>query len=169
MKRRSCLLGLGAAPFVQAAAGPQPVPWPASRPTPALELSAWQGPPVTLAALRGRPVLLNFWASWCPPCREELPSLELLATLYEAQGLLVYAVNHRETNAALSRFVEASSLSLPVLRDRDGAAALAFGVRVFPGTVLIGRDGRARFTVIGEVEWNGSEARSWIEPVLSAR
>lgn len=172
MKRRHCLKGmvaLTAAPLARAAEGPQPVPWPASRATPAFELAAWGGPPVSLAALRGKPVLLNFWASWCAPCRAELPSLELLATRHEAEGLQVFAVNFRETDGTLRRFIDETGLTLPVLRDRDGAVAQAYGVRVFPSSIAIGRDGRALFSVTGEVDWSGPQARAWIAPLVSAR
>lgn len=150
-----------------APSSPVPVPWPARRPTPALLLPTWEGPPASLQALRGRPVLLNFWASWCLPCRTEMPSLELLATRHEADGLEVLAVNFRETDGAVRRFIEQSGITLPVLRDRDGAAAQAFGVRIFPTTVAIGRDGRARFSVVGEADWGGAAARAWIAPLLS--
>jgi thiol-disulfide isomerase/thioredoxin len=170
LKRRACVLALAAAPLGRGAAasdGPRAVPWPASRPTPGFELAAWEGPAVSLAGLRGRPVLLNFWASWCAPCRAELPSLELLETRHEAAGLRVLALNFRETDAALRRFMDETGLTLPVLRDRDGAVARAYGVRVFPSSIAIGRDGRASFSVVGEVDWSGPQARDWIAPILS--
>lgn len=168
--RRLALAGLLLAPaLLRAADGPAPVPWPARRATPALALPAWDGPAQSLAALRGQPVLLNFWASWCEPCRVEMPSLELLATRHAADGLQVLAVNFRETDGAIRRYLDQTSLSLPVLRDRDGAAAAAFGVRIFPTTIAIGRHGRVLFSVVGEVDWTGPRAREWIAPVLSSR
>jgi thiol-disulfide isomerase/thioredoxin len=124
---------------------------------------------MSLRALRGQPVLLNFWASWCQPCRAELPSLELLATRFEADGLQVLALNFRETDTPLRRFVDETGLTLPVLRDRDGAVAQAYGVRVFPSSVAIGRDGRARFSVVGEVDWSGPQVRTWIAPIVAPR
>lgn len=140
--------------------GPAPRPWPAGRPTPAVQLPAQEGGTLSLADLQGRPVLLNFWASWCEPCRAEMPSLELLETRHAADGLRVLAVNFRETDATVRRFIDSAGLTLGILRDRDrdGAAAQAFGVRVFPSTVGIGRDGRARFVVVGEVDWTGAQA-----------
>ena len=78
-------------------------PWPAGRPTPPLELPSWEGPRFNLAEARGKVVLLNFWASWCEPCRTEMPSIELLAERFAKDGLVVQAVNFRETDAALRR------------------------------------------------------------------
>jgi thiol-disulfide isomerase/thioredoxin len=166
-RRRAVALtcSLPAWPWCRATTGEaQPRPW--DGPTPPLALprhdggGAWE-----LAAARGRVVVLNFWASWCEPCRTELPSLELLAQRHEAQGLLVVAVNFRETDAAIRRFMEQQPMTLPILRDADGGAAWAFGVRVFPTTVVIGRDGRAVFSVVGEVDWTGSAARDWLAPL----
>lgn len=111
-------------------------------------------------------MVLNFWASWCEPCRAEMPSLELLAQRHEGDRLQVLAVNHRESDAAIRRFIDETALTLPVLRDADGAAARAWGVGVFPSTIVIGRDGRARFSVLGELDWTGPEARAWIAAVL---
>lgn len=145
---------------------PEPRAWPGNRPTPVFRLPVWEGGELELGGLRGKPVLLNFWASWCEPCRTEMPSLELLATRHEAAGLQVLAINHRETDAAVRRFLDSQPLGLPVLRDRDGAVAQAFGVRVFPTTVAIGRHGRALFSVVGEVDWGAAKARRWLEPVL---
>jgi thiol-disulfide isomerase/thioredoxin len=148
------------------APGAQQRPWSRSRPTPALALPALAGPAWTLAAARGQVVVLNFWASWCEPCRSEMPSLELLAQRHERDGLVVLAVNFRETDAAIRRFVELMPVTLPILRDADGAAARDWGVRIFPTTVVVGRDGRAAFTVVGETDWTGDAARQWIAPLL---
>ena len=139
--------------------------WPAGRPTPGLDLPLWQEGRWSLAQARGSVVVVNFWASWCEPCRAEMPSLELLAA--RADGLQVVAVNFRETDSAIRRFLAASGLTLPVLRDADGAAAKAWQVRIFPSTVVVGRDGRAVFVVTGEVDWTGPQARAWIDAVLS--
>lgn len=173
--RRAALratLGLLALPAgvvgpAHAADTPAPQPWPAARPTPALQLPQHQGPTWSLAAQRGRVLLLNFWASWCEPCRSEMPSLELLAQRHEAERFDVVAINHRETDAAIARFLALMPITLPILRDADGGAARAFGVRIFPTTVAIGRDGRAAFSVVGEADWNGPDARRWLAPLLN--
>jgi len=142
------------------------VPWPRQRALPALQLPLHEGGSWRLAAQQGKPVLLNFWASWCEPCRSEMPALELVATRHEAQGLQVMAVNFRETDSAVKRFLESTGLSLPVLRDRDGAAAQAFGARAFPFSVGIHRSGQARWSVMGEIDWASPAARQAVQALL---
>lgn len=144
-------------------------PWPADRATPPLALPNHDGGRWDLADARGRVVVLNFWASWCEPCRTEMPSLELLAHRHERDGLVVMAVNHRETDTAIRRFLDQMPISLPILRDVDGAVARDWGVRMFPTTVLVGRDGRARFSVIGEADWLAPDLRSLLAPLFAER
>jgi thiol-disulfide isomerase/thioredoxin len=101
-----------------AAAGPARAayvvrPWPAGRPTPALALTDLDGKAWSLAALKGRPVVLNFWASWCEPCRAEMPSLELLQTRHEKAGLVILSVNYQEPVPKIKRFLETLANSLP--------------------------------------------------------
>jgi thiol-disulfide isomerase/thioredoxin len=144
-------------------------PWPSDKPVPPFGLNDLDGKAWTLAALKGRPLVLNFWASWCGPCRAEMPSLELLATRHERAGLVVLSINYKEPVATIKRFLEALPFSLPILLDSDGEAASAWTPRVFPTTVLIDRSGTPRASVIGELDWMGGIAREVIEPVLLAR
>jgi thiol-disulfide isomerase/thioredoxin len=145
-----------------------PVPWPPSRPVPPLALPALEGAPWSLAQQRGQVVLLNFWASWCAPCRAELPSLELLAHRLAPEGLRVAAVNFREGAAAIQRFLQSELLSVPVLLDADGSVSRAWGARILPTSVLIDRTGRPLWTITGEVDWTGPEAREWLAPAMRA-
>lgn len=174
--RRGLLAGLLTAPLAAPAVGwtaeadgAHRRNWPASQATPPLKLPVWEGTPFDLAQARGQVVLLNFWASWCEPCRSEMPSLELLAQRHAGDGVQVLAVNFRDTDRAIQRFVQDTALSLPVLRDQDGLASRAFGVRIWPTTVLIARNGRAQFSVIGELDWTGLQARQWLAPLIAAR
>lgn len=169
MKRRDLLGGLGAAAL--AAAGPsfaqgfEVRPWRGARPS--FDLRGIDGRTWRLDALRGRAVVLNFWATWCEPCRAEMPSLESLLLRQEAKGLDVLAVNFKEPAAVVRRFAQRLPLELPLLLDEDGSASRAFGVRVLPSTVLIDREGRGIAVVVGALEWDGEAARRLLEPLLA--
>ncbi len=141
-------------------------PWPKGRAAPPLRLSSLDGQPWSLASLKGRVVLLNFWASWCEPCRAEMPSLETLARQYGNAGLSVVAINYQEGEPGIRRFLRGTPVSLPILLDGDGAAAKAWTPLVFPSTVVIGRDGRPSFTVVGEADWSSDVALRSITPLL---
>jgi len=134
---------------------------------PPLALKDLDGKTWELSTLQGRAVLLNFWATWCDPCREEMPSLQALAQRHEGEGLLVLMVNYRESAGSIKRFLERVPLSMPVLLDSDGAAARAWTSRVFPTTVMIDRSGRPRHQVVGAVDWHGDEARQWLRDLLA--
>lgn len=140
--------------------------WPAARATPAVQLPRLDGGVWNATEARGRPVLLNFWASWCEPCRQEMPSLQSLAARHAAAGLEVLAVNYREPDATVHRFVSSTALTLPVLCDRDGAVAKTLAVSIFPSTVAIDRRGRVSFTAVGELDWNGPLADRWLAELL---
>jgi thiol-disulfide isomerase/thioredoxin len=146
-------------------------PWPRNQAVPALVGIDLNGNSWNLKTLRGQPVLVNFWASWCEPCRAEMPSLQALAE-QQSVGLSetkppsgksrVLAVNFKESPAAVQRFVNQTQLRLPVVLDSDGAMAKQWGVSIFPSTVLIGADGKVRGTVVGELDWTSGAA----QPVL---
>ncbi|HEY9237919.1 MAG TPA: TlpA disulfide reductase family protein, partial [Burkholderiaceae bacterium] len=153
------LAAAGVAWMGKAHAAPVVRPWPNGKSTPPLALTDLDGKAWSLAALKGRPVVLNFWASWCEPCRAEMPSLELLQTRHDKAGLVILAVNYQEPLPKIRRFLDVLPLSLPILLDREGEAAAAWTPRVFPTTVLVDRSGAARHSVIGEIDWMGSAAR----------
>jgi len=129
----------------------------------AYEISPWAGP---VAAFRGRAVLLNFWASWCEPCRAEMPSLQQAAALHGADKLLVLAINFKEKPAIALQFAERAGITLPVLLDVDGQAARRWGVRIFPTTLTLDRRGRPRHRVQGELDWTGPAAGKLIASLL---
>ena len=118
------------------------------------------------ADLRGRAVLLNFWASWCEPCRAEMPTLQQIADFYGAEKLLVLAINFKEPAARALQFAKTTGVSLPVLLDQDGKAAQGWGVKVFPTTLMIDVAGRPRLRVKGEVDWTGPAAEKLIASLL---
>ncbi len=139
-------------------------PWQGA--VPPLQAVDTQGKTWRLDELKGRAVLLNFWASWCEPCRAEMPTLQQVADLYGSDKLLVLAINFKEHPTRAIQFAASTGLSLPILLDPQGQAARAWGVKVFPSTVLVDRQGRPRQRVQGEVDWTGAEAARWIEALL---
>ena len=146
----------------------QKTPWPATQPSPVLDLVDLQGQRWTSERLKGKSVVLNFWATWCPPCKEELPSLQTLHEL-GAGDPVVLGVNVRETPSRVRRYVEATGLGFPVLLDPQAELAKRFGVTAFPTTLLIAPDGLIRWRVVGEVDWAGAEAGRWIAGLSSPR
>jgi thiol-disulfide isomerase/thioredoxin len=185
MQRRLCLrgaLGAGLAPLalppllsvsgLAAAAdtaGHAVTPWPSGNKTPPLRALDMQGRSWTLEALRGRVVLMNFWASWCAPCRVEMPTLQTLAGFY-GDAVRVLAVNVGEGPRAIARFLQGSALdtdALTVLLDTEKEAARAWGAAtVLPTTVLIDASGRPRHRVQGELDWSGDRAQALVEALL---
>lgn len=148
------------------AQGYEVLPWPARKPVPALSGTDLQGRTWRLAELRGKAVLVNFWASWCEPCRAELPSLDALAQFYGPEKLVVLAVNFKESPAAVQRHVQRANIGLPILLDTSGQIAREWGTNVFPTTVLVAADGRVRGIVRGELDWSSREAGKLVTPLL---
>lgn len=118
---------------------------------------------VSLTAYRGRPFIINFWATWCEPCRREMPSLERLDAALRPHGVPVIGVTV-DADANLAReFVLQYGLSFANFRDPDLRLARdALGINAFPATLLVGADGRIRWRVNGAREWTGSEAQRLI-------
>jgi thiol-disulfide isomerase/thioredoxin len=125
------------------------------------------GRPVRLAELRGRVVLLNFWATWCAPCREEMPALEALARELGGQGLVVLTVNFEEAPETVRTFVREVGLTLPVLLDADGAVARRYRVTALPASFLVARDGALVGSVLGYRDWRGAAARAYLQGLLA--
>ena len=156
---------LPAAWAARAETGFDVLPWPANKAAPAqLGIDA-AGRSWNLAEQRGRALLINFWASWCEPCREEMPSLQRLATS-RAADLQVLTVNFKDPPAGTQGFISQSGLQLPVVRDEDGALARQWGVRVFPSTVLVDADGVVQSTLRGAIDWTGPAALRLLQPLL---
>ncbi|PUE35624.1 TlpA disulfide reductase family protein [Limnohabitans sp. Jir72] len=141
--------------------------WPAKTASPVLNLQDLQGRMWTSAALKGRVVVLNFWATWCAPCKEEMPTLQDLHD--SPQPPVVIAVNVKEPKSRVQAFLNQRNLSLPVVLDERGDLARQWGVRVYPTTVLIAPDGQARWRVLGDLDWDGLQAEAWIKDLQRLR
>jgi cytochrome c biogenesis protein CcmG/thiol:disulfide interchange protein DsbE len=142
--------------------------WDSRKPTPALKLMNVDGAQWDLSALHGKVVVLNFWATWCEPCLAEMPQLNALARhRAEHDQLVVLGISYQEGEAAIRRFNERMPLGFPLLRDPDGAAFRAWGGGVLPSTVLVSRSGQARFTIQGELDWEGAQATEVLQLLLA--
>lgn len=121
-------------------------------PAPPLALTALDGEPFELAQSLGETVVLNFFATWCGPCRAEMPDLDRFAAAGAARGIRVIAVNVGETRADVERFVREMGLTMRVLLDEDSSRASDYGVEAFPTTVLIDPAGIIRVVHVGMIE-----------------
>jgi len=135
-------------------------------PAPGFTLPRPDGPPLSLADLRGTVVFLNFWATWCVPCRDEMPALEKLYRAYRERSFTVVAVNVRESKDTAAPFLREVRVTFPAVLDGDGAVARLYAVRSLPVSLLVDREGRILFKAFGEREWDGPHARAYIESVL---
>lgn len=141
-------------------------PWPG--PIGAFNLTDTTGKSWTPDEFKGRAVLLNFWASWCEPCRAEMPSLQQLAQRMGPDRLLVLAINFKEPAARAIAFANTAGIELPVLLDLQGNAARAWGVKIFPTTLMIDSRGRPQHRVQGEVDWSQPAAQALVSGLLKA-
>jgi thiol-disulfide isomerase/thioredoxin len=108
----------------------------------------------TLSAYKGKVVFLNFWATWCPPCRQEMPSMETLYQRYRGRGLEFLAVDIQETGEEVRAFISQNGLTFPVALDLEGTVAADYGVYAIPSTFIIDRDGYVIAGVRGSRRWD---------------
>ena len=140
-------------------------PWPGGA-TPPLALQDLAGKWHDLADYRGKVVLVNFWATWCEPCRAEMPSIDRLRRSLQGMPFEVLGVNLAEPLSRIEKYLEDLPVSFPVLRDRDSAASKAWKARMLPASYLVGRDGRIRYVAYGELDWSSEPVRKTLSELL---
>ena len=119
----------------------------------------------SLSSFEGDVVLLNFWASWCPPCIEEMPSMQALYERLGGAGFEIVAVNLQEDPATVQSFMDKNGYEFPVLLDRSGSIAREYGVRGIPTSYVVHSDGRLLAMLVGPHEWDGDDIVSAIETI----
>jgi len=130
------------------------------------ELQDLSGTTRRLSDFNGKVVFLNFWATWCGPCRFEMPSMEKLYQRFKSSGLEIVAVNLQEDRDSVQRFVDEYDLSFPVLLDTTGRIGATYGARSIPTTYIVGRDGTVLAGTIGTREWDTEEYIRFFEKLL---
>ena len=165
MARRALLAAASLVVSLGAFASAELRPWTGGE-TPPLAGTSLDGRAMDLRDHKGRVVLVNFWATWCDPCREEMPSFERLRTRLRGRPFEVVTVNFGEGPARIQPFLERHRISLPVLLDRDKEAAAAWHAGGLPMTFLVDAHGRVRYSAFGEADWSRGEPLRVVESLV---
>jgi thiol-disulfide isomerase/thioredoxin len=136
------------------------------RPAPDFTLKLLNGSSVTLSRLRGKVVFLNFWATWCPPCRAEMPSMEALYQRFRDQDIEFLAVDIMEKDAAVAEFFRTYRLSFPAAIDSTSSVSGDYGIQAIPTTFVLDRDGKLILSAVGGRDWNSQAIISAFEELL---
>jgi len=136
--------------------------------TPPLDLADANGVRHRLVDYRGKVILLNFWATWCEPCRVELPTIERLRAALAGRPFVVLAVQMGGSARTARDTADSLGLHFPLLLDRDSAATTAWKVNVLPASFLIGPDGAVAFTHVGQMDWSSVKSRRRVEALIAA-
>jgi peroxiredoxin len=126
-------------------------------PAPDFQLKDYQGNLVNLSDFKGKPILINFWATWCPPCQIEMPGIAEIYRQYQKDDLVVLGVNDREEASTVKKYVEAAGYSWQMLLDHDGNLKVNYQVVGLPTTFFIDRSGVIRFIEVGGLDKQGLE------------
>jgi peroxiredoxin len=134
---------------------------------PPLRLTDLDGQQHDLASLQGQGVLINFWATWCPPCVEELPALARLTTRMQDQPFRVLTVDVGEQPDEVRAFLADKPINFPVLLDPDGDTFKAWQAYAFPTTMILDRQHRIRYAVFGALQWDSDEVVDTLHRLLA--
>lgn len=145
-------------------AGVSAVPVPVSFPAPQVQLTDLNNTPVSLADYRGQVVLYNAWATWCPPCKEEMPTLQAYYDAHKSEGFVVIAIEDGEPVQEVADFVKEYGLTFPVWPDEKWVATTAFKTENLPTSFLIDRDGQVKLTWTGAISMNMLE--KYVTPII---
>lgn len=138
-------------------------PWPANSKPLIGEFKDSTGQTISAESLKGKKLVLNFWATWCAPCKEELPTLQVFSDLQDPKQTVVLTINVKEPASRAQRFMQNNQITLPLIPDPQGEWSKRFDVKVFPTTLLVGPSGRIQWRIVGEVDWSASMAQSWVD------
>jgi peroxiredoxin len=137
-----------------------------NEPTPDFSLATPEGKKISLKDFRGKVIFLNFWASWCVPCREEMPAMEKLYQEYKDKNFVVLAVSVKDRKQDAINFVKELRLTYPIGLDPEGQVGLLYGAWGLPTTYLIGLKGEGLARAWGPAEWYSPAARKLIKELV---
>jgi peroxiredoxin len=136
-------------------------------PAPAFSVATPDGGTLRLDELKGKVVFLNFWATWCEPCLEEMPAMERLSRAYRDRGLVVLALSADREGASVVRpFLKRHNLTFPVGLDADHSVARLYRVWALPSTFILDRTGARRFQAHGARNWDGKDSLAFFDALL---
>lgn len=141
-------------------------PWTAAPTPPEVALKGLDGREHRLSDYKGKVIVLNFWATWCEPCREEMPSMQKLQERLAGRPFAILAVDFGEGEARIKAFLEKLPVKFTVLLDRDGEAARAWRVRVLPVSFVVDADQKIRYSVTGDADWASPGVEQAIRKLL---
>lgn len=137
-----------------------------ARSAPAFELTDTFSKSINLEEKKGKVVLLNFWASWCPPCVKEIPSMNRLAKAYDSEDFEIVSVNFKESPKTIKEFMQKVKVDFPVLVDEDGMVSLKYEIFSFPSSFIIDANGQMRYSVNAAVEWDEPHFKEVINSLI---
>jgi len=135
---------------------------------PDFKITSFDGQAYQLSQLKGKVVVINFWASWCPPCREEMPSIEsLFKEMYGNDKFQIITILYKDPYQDGTSYMKQNGYTFPVYSDSNGIAAKNFGVTGVPETYVIDKNGILKKRVLGPAEWNAPEAKNFLNSLLN--
>lgn len=140
--------------------------WTGPTEAPAIQLRTLDGQPLALSDLQGKVVVVNFWASWCEPCIDEMPSMQRLREKLAGEAFEILAVNFQEGEPRIRAFLKKVPVAFPIVRDTDGGVARAWKVRIFPSSFVIDADGALRYALVGTIDWANPEVEKTLRALL---
>jgi len=134
---------------------------------PDFQLEDTEGNKVSLSDLRGKVVMVNLWATWCPPCIEEMPSMERLHEVMAGEDFVMLAINTEQNGrTVVPEFLQKTPYTFPILYDDKGVVQKLYGVYKFPESFIVGKDGKVVEKVIGPFDWSSAKTINYLKGLV---